>query len=176
MQKTSTDEGKRTFHLLPGQDFGCFSHCLRSPRKIQGGTTNDQGWKMSLFPLPQWSLLDLQNAYSRFTNSDKRKIKCAQLTQKIKLKKNNIYFMHFVQPATAMVPTRPVAPNQCAVPGHSLLPGWFERLCCKLLPYNQEWKPRRRTAHRQRQQPAPHHRQPRSSSPPQVWRGMSFLC
>lgn len=34
--------------------------------------------------------------------------------------------MHFVQPATAMVPARPVGPNQCAVPGHSLLPGWFE--------------------------------------------------
>lgn len=48
--KTSTDEGKRTSLRLPGQDLGCFSHCLHSPHKIQGSTINDQGWKMSLFP------------------------------------------------------------------------------------------------------------------------------
>lgn len=32
------------------------------------------------------------------------RVKFVQLTQKIKLKKNNIYLMHFVQPATAMLP------------------------------------------------------------------------
>lgn len=37
--------------------------------------------------------------------------------------------MHFVQPATAMVPARPVAPSQCSVPGHSLLPGCFLGVC-----------------------------------------------
>lgn len=139
-QKISADEGKRTFQLPPGQGLGCFSHWLHSLLKLQGSTSNDQGWKMTLFPSRTSSFYHffrIQNIHSTLTKPNKEK-KCAQLTQKIKLKKNNIYFMHFVQPATAMVPARPVAKKQWTVPGQCLLPGWFECLCCKLLPYNEE--------------------------------------
>lgn len=53
-----------------------------------------------------------------------------QLTQKIKLKKNNIYLMHFVQPATTMLPdfiSSSFCPNQtlCEV---SYCPGSYS-LC-----------------------------------------------
>lgn len=50
MQKISADEGKRTFHLPPGQDLGCFSRFLHSLLKLQGSTSNAQGWEMTLFP------------------------------------------------------------------------------------------------------------------------------
>lgn len=126
-------------HLLPGQGLRCFSHCLRSLLKLQG-TSNDQGWKTTLFRSRTSSFYHffrIQTVHSTLAKPNKEN-KCAQLTQKIKLKKNNIYFMHFVQPATAMVPARPVAKKQWTVPGQCLLPGWLECLCCKLLPYNQE--------------------------------------
>lgn len=63
------------------------------------------------------------------------RIKFVQLTQKIKLKKNNIYFMHFVQPATAMLPdvlqsARYLAPNRSTVAGHTV-PGRGVGLCCR---------------------------------------------
>lgn len=135
-RKLALMRGKERF----GQDLGCFSHFLHSLLKLQGSTPNAQGWEMTLFPSRTsrfYHFLRIQNVHSTLTKSNQEN-KCAQLTQKIKLKKNNIYFMHFVQPATAMVPARPVAKKQWTVPGQCLLPGWFECLCCKLLPYNQE--------------------------------------
>lgn len=43
------------------------------------------------------------NFIKKFKNQLQSK-KCVQLTQKIKLKKNNMYLMHCVQPVTAMLP------------------------------------------------------------------------
>lgn len=84
--------------------------------------------------------------------------KYGRLTQKIKLKKNNIYLMHFVQPVTAMFPglvSSSLRPNQTSCESkRSLLPritvtaggrglslfgqlGWKDSYS-KLLLYNQE--------------------------------------